>query len=146
LFIVSNSSSMVENSTAYLVARSAGETFGIPAAPVVRVLRNLTVHGVPGAVPPLLGVMQFAGEPVPVIGLAELQAGRPMANHEVVVLVRCGDGGGTVLGLAVDDAVRLVGVGVDADPVWPDGPISDPVVVEGLQMRVVDPGRIGAER
>ena len=55
---------MVENSTAYLVARSAGETFGIPAAPVVRVLRNLTVHGVPGAVPPLLGRFSYTIQPM----------------------------------------------------------------------------------
>jgi chemotaxis signal transduction protein len=145
LCIVSDLDPPSEQRGVFLVAKSAGETFGIPATPIIRVLRNLTIHGVPGASPPLIGLTQYAGEPVPVIDLVELGGGQAAAgSHAVVVLLRCGaDPATDVVGVAVDEAVRLVTP--DSHIEMPDTgqAVSDPMRVEGIPIRLVDPARIG---
>jgi chemotaxis signal transduction protein len=148
LSIVSNLDPPSEQRDVFLVAKSAGETFGIPTAPIIRVLRNLTIHGVPGASPPLIGLTQYAGEPVPVIDLVELGGGQVRAgSHAVVVLLRCGaDPATDVVGVAVDEAVRLVTPHAGIEIPATDRAVSDPMQMEGISIRVVDPERIGSTR
>jgi chemotaxis signal transduction protein len=130
------------------VAKSAGETFGIPTENIIRVLRNLTIHGVPGAGAPMIGLTQYAGEPVPVIDLVELAAGekRP-GSHSVVVLLRCGTAPTTeVVGVAIDEAVRLVTADVDFGTQAAETVVSGMVCIEGVELRLVNPEKIGNNR
>jgi len=81
----------------------------LPAAQVRRVVRGLTCHPVPGGQPHLLGLAQYGGEPLAVLDiLALVSGGAPRANNRAtVILGRENRGARTVLGLAVDEALRV---------------------------------------
>jgi len=133
--------------TSYLLVRAGGEDFAVPVAPIVRVLRNLSFYGVPGGRSPLIGLSQYAGEPVPVIDLVGVGRGAGGGGgHPIVVLLRCGqDLAPAIIGAAVDEVVRLVSIGNLDHPRVIDGPVSEPVVVDGAKMRLVEPRHIGTE-
>jgi len=100
---------------------------------------------VPGGRTPLLGLSQYAGEPVAVIDLVKLSQGQgSRGGHPVVVLLRCGSNPAPgIVGVAVDEAVRLVRISDGELPTTVDGPVSDGVMVAGLELRLVNPMRIG---
>jgi len=66
----------------------AGEHLcAVPVHQVVRVVRALPVHPLPGAAPELLGLAEFTGEPIPVLDLARLVAAPPGARPAAPVTV-----------------------------------------------------------
>ena len=85
---------------------------------------------------------------MPVIDLVELGGGQASAgSHAVVVLLRCGaDPATDVVGVAVDEAVRLVTPHSRMEIPDTGQAVSDPIQVEGVPIRLVDPARIGGTR
>ena len=127
-----------------LLVTAGGELFGIPASRIIRVLRDVTVHPIPGARPPLVGLGQYGGEPVAVVDLLELVRGRASGSVQRVVVLVSPDRrmGHEMIGLAVDEATRLDVSG--GSPV--SGPPSPPVVgwieADHRRIEVVDPTQI----
>ena len=99
-----------EQRARYLLVRSGGRSYGVAADQVRHVVRGLLCHPVPGSRPHLLGLAQYGGEPLAVLDLqALLEKGRPRANYRAtVVLGRRGRRSRTMIGLAVDEARRVV--------------------------------------
>jgi hypothetical protein len=62
-------------------ARSAAAALGLPAAAVRRVARALRLHPLPGAGEELLGLAEFAGEPLAVLDLARLLGVKPQSVY-----------------------------------------------------------------
>jgi len=93
----------------FLLVRSGGVVCALPATQVRRVVRGLTCHPVPGGQPHLLGLAHYGGEPLAVLDiLALVSGGAPRANNRAtVILGREKLGARTVLGLAVDEALRV---------------------------------------
>jgi chemotaxis signal transduction protein len=113
-------------SAVQLLVRLGVATAALPAAAVRRVARSLPVAPLPGASGALLGLVEFGGEPLPVLDLAQLlersaaestapetrAAGgaRPAAKPApaVTVIAWVGDAGEReLLGLAVDEALDV---------------------------------------
>jgi len=133
-----------EGDRRYLLVRSGGFGWALPADQVRRVVRGLACHPAPGGRPHLLGLAQFGGEPLAVLDLHALVAGgTPRSDHRAtVILGRCGARSGAVLGLAIDDALRVVTL---ADPPQPGS--SDPLVegtltIDGDSVKVLDTARL----
>jgi chemotaxis signal transduction protein len=95
----------------HLLVRAGQRVCALPVGAVRRIVRALTVHPLPGAAPELLGLAEFAGEPLAVVSLARLIQAPPGANpvYPVTVVVRVGgDDNGELLGLAADAALDVV--------------------------------------
>jgi len=133
-----------EENRRYLLVRSGGASWGLPADQVRRVLRGLACHPAPGGWPHLLGLAQYGGEPLAVLDLhALVSGGTPRSNHRAtVILGRRGDKFGAVLGLAIDEALRVVTL---ADPAQADSAaawIERAVTVDGDSVNVLDTARL----
>jgi chemotaxis signal transduction protein len=97
-------------SAAHLLVRVGETTAALPAAAVRRVVRSLRLHPLPGAGEGLLGLAEFAGEPLAVLDLARLMgaAGLAGATPAVTVVTWIGTAGDRELvGLAVDEALEV---------------------------------------
>lgn len=97
-------------SAAHLLVRVGETTAALPAAAVRRVVRSLRLHPLPGAGEGLLGLAEFAGEPLAVLDLARLMgaAGVAGATPAVTVVTWIGTAGDRELvGLAVDEALEV---------------------------------------
>jgi chemotaxis signal transduction protein len=123
----------------YLIVRSGAEHFAIPAAGVAGLQRDLAVYPVPGGRAPLLGLTQQAGEPLVVVDLLELVDGQ-MGGHQIIVMLRRPAAGGLeTVGLAVDEAERIVTV-TDLAPAEGSGTgVRAVATVSGQRVRIVDP-------
>jgi len=99
----------------YLLVRAGGSCCAIPASAVRRVVRNLPYHPFPGEQPYFVGFSQFGGEPLAVLDLHTLLTGEEPRSHHgaTVILGRGSRGRRTVIGVAVDEALR---VALIADP------------------------------
>ena len=95
---------------ALLVA--AGEhVCAIPVTQVRRVVRALPVHPLPGAASELLGLAEFAGEPIPVLDLGRLVNAPPGARPSAPVTVIAWAGPPSsreLVGLSADAALEIV--------------------------------------
>jgi chemotaxis signal transduction protein len=140
-----------EQNRQYLLVRSGPVKCALPSAEVLRVVRGLPCHPVPGARPCLLGLAQYGGEPLAVLDLhALVTGGRSRASYKTTVIVGRRYSGGSVLGLAVDEALRVTSLG----PVsmgGTDGGNASLIVgsadVDGEMVQIVDTSRlIGDER
>jgi chemotaxis signal transduction protein len=89
----------------------AGEYLcAVPVHQVVRVVRALPVHPLPGAAPELLGLAEFTGEPIPVLDLARLVKAPPgprPANPVTVVAWAGPPEAREMVGLAADSALEI---------------------------------------
>lgn len=124
----------------YLIVRSGAERFAIPAATVAGVHRDLAVYPVPGGRAPLLGLSQHAGEALVVVDLLELVDG-DVGGHQIIVMLRrtAADGLETV-GLAVDEAERIVTVtGVAPAEASAGKGVRAVTTLDGHRVRIVDP-------
>jgi len=107
---------------------------------VRRVVRGLACHPAPGARPHLLGLAQFRGEPLAVLDLhALVTGGTPRSDHRAtVILGRHGAWTGAVLGLAIDEALRVVTL---ADPPRSGSPnplVEGTLTVDGDLVKVLN--------
>ncbi len=142
--IVPNQGSATIDEPSCLLVTAGGERFGILASRVIRVLRDITIHPIPGARPPLVGLGQYGGEPVAVVDLMEMIDSRAAGTGQrVVVLIAAGRRvGHEMIGLAVDEANRLttideITVSSEAAP-----PLVGVIERDGHAIQVVDPSLI----
>jgi chemotaxis signal transduction protein len=128
----------------YLLVRSGGTGWALPADQVRRVVRGLACHPAPGARPHLLGLAQFGGEPLAVLDLhALVEGGTPRSDHRAtVILGRRRARSGAVLGLAIDEALRVVAL---ADPPQPGSPnplVEGTLSIDGDSVKVLNTARL----
>jgi chemotaxis signal transduction protein len=125
---------------AHLVVRVGDALAALPAGGVRRVVRGVRLHGLPGSGAGLLGLAEFAGEPLAVLELAPLLGLEPAATPPPVTVVAWVGAGEEreLLGLAVDDALEVADLaGEDLT--------SGAALVRGRPVRLVDLETLGAE-
>lgn len=133
----------------FLLVRVGALSCALPASDVVRVVRGLPCHPVPGSQAHLIGLAQYGGEPLPVLDLHALVEGgvSGVRHRSTVILGRGRRRDRSVLGLAVDDALRIVDL---PDTAATDGAlelVTDSVEVEGEAVKVLNTERLlGGER
>ncbi|MEO7794787.1 MAG: chemotaxis protein CheW, partial [Thermoanaerobaculia bacterium] len=112
----------------------------LPASAVRRVVRGARLHPLPGAGPGLVGLAEFAGEPLAILDLAHLLGGeRRNSRPPVTVVTWLGSGEERELvGLGVDDAIEVT----ELDP---SALAQDQALVGGRPVFVVDTERLGVE-
>jgi len=124
----------------YLLVRSGGTRWALPADQVRRVVRNLPCHPVPGGQPHLVGLAQYAGEPLAVLDLHNLVGGGTLrSDHRAtVILDRRNERSGSVLGLAIDEAQRVVTVAHPPQPDSEDALVQGTITIDGDAVNVLD--------
>ena len=131
---------VAEGDRAFLLVRSGGACYALPAAQVRHVVRGLACYPVPGGRPHLLGLAQFAGEPLAILDLHAIAEGAaPQAHHRTtVILGRGARESWTAVGFAVTEALRVQSL-AGATPVdQSSGLVTESVELEGELIRVVD--------
>lgn len=130
-------------SGAHLLVRVGETTAALPAPAVRRVARALRLHPLPGAGEGLLGLAEFAGEPLAVLDLARLLGVASPAGSAPPVTVVAWLGSGAdreLVGLAVDEALEVADLDV-ARAAAAGGEL----VVGERPVRVVDLERLGED-
>jgi chemotaxis signal transduction protein len=124
----------------FLLVRAGSLSCALPASDVVRVVRQLRTHPVPGSGSHLVGLAQYGGDPMPVLDLQALVE-RGVSNarhHSTVILGRGGARGHSILGLAVDEVLRVVNLpemcAVDPGPEL----VGETVELEGEEVKVLN--------
>jgi chemotaxis signal transduction protein len=135
----------------YLIVRSGVHRCALPLECVRRVLPAVSVHPVPGAEVPLLGLAQLGSEPLLVLDLEAIVSGkRRHVSHRpnvLTVLVPTRDGP-VIVGLSIDEAVEVF--------CCPDGPLisndDDPSVLwstvrvdDGQPIRLIHVDRLSTD-
>ena len=125
--------------TPYLLVRLGERLAALPALAVRRVVRGARLHPLPGAGPGLVGLAEFAGEPLAILDLAQLLGDdRGSSRPPVTVVTWLGSGSDRELvGLGVDDAIEVV----ELDP---NALALGQALVGGRPVVVVDTERLGA--
>ena len=124
----------------FLLVRTGSVSCALPTSNVVRVVRQLRCHPVPGSRSHLVGLAQYGGDPLPVLDLHVLVQGDPSnTRHSSTVILGPGqERGHSVLGLAVDEVVRVVslprGDSADSDSDF----VAERVKVKGEEVRVLN--------
>lgn len=128
------------NSADYLLVRVGECVVALPTDAVRRVVRDARLQPCPGAGPGLVGLAEFAGEPLAVLDLAQLLgAERRRGRPPVTVVTWLGSGSGRELvGLGVDEALEVAGL----DPVALG---LGEIQLGGRAIAAVDPERLGVE-
>ncbi len=147
LVAVPNQGSATIDESSCLLVSAGGERFGILASRVIRLLRDVTIHPIPGARAPLVGLGQYGGVPVAVVDLPEL-VGRTAsgASHQVIVLIAAGRHvGREMIGLAVDEADRLTVLDEIESSEEAMPPLVGWIERDGQRIWVVDPSLIADE-
>ena len=94
--------------TGYVTFRLGDREFATPLAEVREVVRLMALEPLPGMEPPLAGVIQLRGNPLPVLdirsGSSETNGGR---SGDVLVVIRSGE----PCGIAVDSVTAVRGPG-----------------------------------
>jgi chemotaxis signal transduction protein len=130
-------------SGAHLLVRLGETTAALPAAAVRRVARALRLYPLPGAGEGLLGLAEFAGEPLAVLDLARLLgvAGAAGEAPPVTVVTWLGHGADRELvGLGVDEALEVAELDVARAAAG-----GGEVLVGGRPVRLVDLDRLGED-
>jgi chemotaxis signal transduction protein len=139
---------VAEGDRRFLLVRSGGTFYAIPAHQVRHVVRGLACHPVPGAQPHLLGLAQFAGEPLAVLDLHTMAEGAaPQSSHRTtVILGRGARDSWTAVGLAVNEAMRVQTV----DRITGNGHrgelVSGTIDLGGERFKVIDTAVLFEER
>jgi chemotaxis signal transduction protein len=124
----------------FLLVRTGSLSCALPASDVVRVVRHLRCHAVPGSRSHLVGFAQYGGDPIPVLDLQVLmERGVSNARHQpTVILGRRRERGRSVLGLAVDEVLRVVDLPNTAVTESGAGLVGTTVEIEGEDVRVLN--------
>lgn len=126
-------------SAEHLLVRLGETVAALPARDVRRVLRAVKVHPMSGAGEGLLGLAEFAGEPLVVLDLARLAGVETPAGPPPPVTVVAWIGPEAereIVGLAVDEALEVTAL---------DGAAiaGGEALVGGVPVRLIDLERIG---
>lgn len=128
-------------SAAHLIVRVGDGSAALPAAAVRRVVRSLKLHPLPGAGDGLIGLAEFAGEPLAVLDLARLLGFAAAAGPTPAVTVVAWLGSGAdreLVGLAVEEALEVTALDGGAMA-------AGDVLVRGQAVRLVDLERLAEE-
>ncbi|MEJ2583374.1 MAG: chemotaxis protein CheW [Acidobacteriota bacterium] len=90
----------------FLLVRSGESRFALPVSIVERIVHDLPYHSVPGAQPRLLGLAQFAGEPLPVLHLRAAVEGGEVTDTgtwSIIIVSHRNRADRSLLGLAVGE-------------------------------------------
>jgi chemotaxis signal transduction protein len=130
----------------FLLVRSGALKCALPASDVVRIVRRLNCYPVPGSEVRLLGLAQYAGEPLPVLDLNAVVEGSASGSRHrsTVILGRRRRRDRTILGLAVDEVLQVVELPAES-MVAADAAIAANPTIEGAEIRVVDTARLLAD-
>lgn len=131
----------------FLLLSAGDRLVAVDARQVRRILRALPTVPLPGAQPELLGLAEYAGEPLPVLDLAQLIGARPgpPPSFPVTVVVWVGPSSQPELvGLAADAAVDLVGIPQELVVPLGEGLVAGEVVLPQGTAEVLDLSRLGA--
>ena len=125
----------------HLLVRSGSHRCAIPVEAANLVTKAPTVYPLHSSEPRLLGLAQIAGEPVAIVNLHALldPEGGTGGGHELTVIIR-EPGGGSSLGLAVDEAFGVIAV-VNEQPRREDDPgwIAGRSSVDDRPVVILDP-------
>jgi chemotaxis signal transduction protein len=129
-----------EGDRRFLLVRSGGTFYAVPASQVRHVVRGLACHPVPGGQAHLLGLAQFAGEPLAVLDLhAMVEGAPPQSSHRTTVILGRGAGNPwTAVGLAVNDALRVQTVARITESGRRGELVSGTVDLDGERFKVVN--------
>ena len=143
--MVSPDSSEVSHGERFLLVRSGSSRFALPIASVTRVVRSVRTFPVPGSGPQLVGLLQLAGEPMPVLdlGIVVDGPGAGGGEHEIAVIVSVGRDQ-EVVGLAVNDAVTVLSIPAEAMSRSDGGFVTGEAVIDSTVIRVLDPMALGS--
>jgi purine-binding chemotaxis protein CheW len=131
-----------------LLVQTGDYVCALPLDRVQRVVRALAVHPLPGAAAELLGLAEFAGEPLPVLDLGRLVGAPPGANPAapVTVVARVGPPATEELaGLAADAALDIAALPLAPVAGGAGEIVRGEVLVGGQPARLVDLAAIGGE-
>jgi chemotaxis signal transduction protein len=130
----------------FLLVRSGTLKCALPASDVVRVVRGLIYHPVPGSQVRLLGLAQYGGEPLPVLDLHAVVDGSASGSRprSTVILGRGRRRDRPILGLAVDDVLRVVSLSRESVASG-DTEISADSINEDEAVRILDTQRLLAD-
>ena len=131
----------------FLLVRTGSLRCALPASDVVRVVRGLMCHPVPGSQARLLGLAQYGGEPLPVLDLHALveRTASGTRHRSTVILGRGRRRDRSVLGLAVDEVLRVVGLGELGKIAAADSEgnlVTGTATLEGAPVSVLDTRRL----
>ncbi len=101
----------------HLLVRSGETLCALPLGQVRRVVKAVAVHALPGASAELLGLAEFAGEPLPVLDLGRLvgAVGEPSSGAAVTVVARIGRADPPeIVGLQADEALEILDLAAGA--------------------------------
>lgn len=127
-----------------LLVKAGDYLCAIPLQQVRRVVRSLRMSPLPGAGEELLGLAEFSGEPIPVFDLTRLVEAPEGPNPEFPVTVIAAGGGGDLVGLNTDAALRFVDIDRATGARSSEGVVQGEVVVDGVPVRLLDLTRLGA--
>lgn len=119
----------------------------IPLTQLRRVVRALVTQPLPGSAPELLGLAEFAGEPLPILDLATLIGASPVATPAFPVTVIAWAGPPDrreAIGLAADAALELAELSVAQMTLAGDGVLQGDAVMAGRPARVLNLEALGA--
>jgi len=126
--------------TPYLLVRLGERIAALPAAAVRRVVRGARLHPLPGAGPGLVGLAEFAGEPLAILDLAQLLGLEERSSRPAVTVVTWLGSGDEreLVGLGVDDAIEVAELDASALALGQ-------ALVGGRPVVVVDTESLGVE-
>jgi chemotaxis signal transduction protein len=126
--------------TPYLIVRLGERIAALPAAAVRRVVRGARLHPLPGAGPGLVGLAEFAGEPLAILDLAQLLGLEERSSRPAVTVVTWLGSGDEreLVGLGVDDAIEVAELDASALALGQ-------ALVGGRPVVVVDTESLGVE-
>lgn len=127
----------------FLVLGAGDRLAAVDVRWVRRIARALPVTPLPGARPQLLGLAQFAGEPLPVLDLAQLLGAGPgpPSRFPITVVVWAGQDR-ELVGLAADAALELVSITADALIPVAEGIVAAEVALPQGTAEVIDVARL----
>lgn len=131
----------------FLLLAAGDRLAAVEARQVRRILRALPTVPLPGAQPELLGLAEFAGEPLPVLDLTRLLGATPGATpaFPVTVVVWAGPASGKELvGLAADAALDLVTIPEERVTPGGEGLVAGEAVLPQGTVELLDLARLGA--
>ncbi|MGQ9495096.1 MAG: chemotaxis protein CheW [Thermoanaerobaculaceae bacterium] len=129
----------------FLVLAAGDRLAAVEVGWVRKIFRALPVTPLPGARPQLLGLAQFAGEPLPVLDLAQLLGagpGQPPRFPVTVVIWAGQDKAKELVGLAADAALDLVSITADALIPVGEGIVAAEVALPQGTAEVIDVSRL----
>jgi len=130
----------------FLLVRTGALKCALPASDVVRVVRGLISHPVPGSEPRLLGLSQYGGEPLPVLDLHAVVEGIPSGtrHRSTVILGRGQRRDRPLLGLAVDEVLQVVSLASESVASDESGIVAERTI-EDDEVKILDTRRLLAE-